>query len=1054
MAGAFFSIRTCLLALAAVTVIEARADTIFSDTFNSGSTLNTSPTTNISGSATSYQTAIGTISGYSSIAPNALKLTLPNSSTVLGEMAGLFTNSPLPMNSAGDYVAIAVIFTNTQNILSGNDSSGATLNVGLFNSGGVPPNQGNIVLSTGTTTGGAQNWVGYASRIFLSGNATIFTRSAQTPNGTSSQNQDLLFSGVSSSQSFNSPQGTSLGSTASAVTLSAGAVYTLYLSVMLAGGPAYIITNTLYSGAGTGGTAVFTQTKTATGTNVLSAGFNGFAFGWRNSSSAAQISIMTVSSITITGYSTPPYVPPIITSQPVPVSVSIGNSCAFAVGVTPVFPPPTYQWHRNGTNLLDGGNISGSTSSQLVISPATSADVASGANGYYVTVNLIGGFTANYVTNPLTLVAPRNLLWSGTGDTWDLNTSSNWLNAGAPSAFTFGDAVTFDDTGSAYSAVNLASVPIGYLSASTLTVSAASTVYSFSGSGSFAGLGTLVLTGPTEVIIANTNTYTGGTLISNSMAHLDLKSYGGLGTGPLTLVGGTVEIEPSGTTQIGLPGNIVVDDDGTIQLDATGNFAGVFLGNLSGLPGKTLTLTPSASAMTNANRYRIYGTNTVMNANIVINSTTTQDAKDAGTVIAPYGFNGSQTYNGIISGNGGIVQRGFCVTYLNGPNTYSGGTFLTTGTVGLGSDDPGGVGSLGTGALWLAPETPNLTGSGTVFASGGSRTIANEILYPSGTNNLTLVIGGTNNLNFTGPIMLNGQDGNLTSTITARIFQVTNSAATVFTGLVSDSGFGYGLTKTGSGTLYLAATNTYAGATIISAGVLALSGSGLLAATPMFTIAPGATLDANGRNDQTLTLNSGQTLTGGGFIGGNLTASAGSTIAPGYPDTNSIATLSVQGNIKLAGTVVLKLNRTNAAACDQLLTSGTTGAGGTLVVTNLGPDLQLGDTFHLFSNVTNSFAVLTLPSLPPNLDWTDRLDIDGTIRVTSSDITFPRLTTTVTPTNIAVSWPFDRLGWHLQSTTNLDPAVWQDVPGTDSTNAYVTPMDPAAPPIYFRLTLP
>ena len=58
----------------------------------------------------------------------------------------------------------------------------------------------------------------------------------------------------------------------------------------------------------------------------------------------------------------------------------------------------TYQWHRYGTNLVNGGNISGATSPMLVISPASAADVASGANGYYVTVTGPGRLSTNSVT--------------------------------------------------------------------------------------------------------------------------------------------------------------------------------------------------------------------------------------------------------------------------------------------------------------------------------------------------------------------------------------------------------------------------------------------------------------------------------------------------------------------------------------------------------------------------------------------------------------------------------------------------------------------------------
>ena len=58
--------------------------------------------------------------------------------------------------------------------------------------------------------------------------------------------------------------------------------------------------------------------------------------------------------------------------------------------------------------------------------------------------------------------------------------------------------------------------------------------------------------------------------------------------------------------------------------------------------------------------------------------------------------------------------------------------------------------------------------------------------------------------------------------------------------------------------------------------------------------------------------------------------------------------------------------------------------GGSLVVSNLGPAaLAAGDRFPLFSadNFAGGFANITLPALPPELGWTNRLLVDGSIEV-------------------------------------------------------------------------
>ena len=398
------------------------------------------------------------------------------------------------------------------------------------------------------------------------------------------------------------------------------------------------ISNVLYAGADTSGTVIFSQMKTATNATFLTSGFNGMAIGWRNASSAAQASTMDLISVQVTGQSTPVSTPPTITSQPLPVSVPVNASAAFSVVVSGF--GLGYQWHRNGTNLLDGGNISGATSAQLVISPAGVADVASGVNGYYVTVSGTGGYSTNSVTNSLALVASKNLTWTAAGgNIWDLNSTVSWQDSGAnPTVFNYGDRVIFDDTAT-LKIVNLVG---SYLSAASVTVDTG-IAYTFQGSGSFAGPGSLMIKGSGQVTLNNASTFSGGTTISNATAYVLLQNYNGLGTGPVTLAmaGGQMETVPVGSATLGINGDVVVADDYRIQINGGGTFATVFLGNLSGTAGKTLTLDPKDSSTTN--RFRVYGNNTTMNANIVLNGPATSQAQYSGNTLAPYLASGTQS---------------------------------------------------------------------------------------------------------------------------------------------------------------------------------------------------------------------------------------------------------------------------------------------------------------------------------------------------------------------------------------------------------------------------
>ena len=518
-------LRTMAIAALLALPFTSSATIFFADTFDSGSTLNQTPATPAPGT-TSYETAIGVAGGSWSIAPHDLSLSFPGANNVLGEVYALFApvTSPVSLNYLGDYITLTVVFTNRANINSGLDTQNSSINVGLFYATNMP-NQGNIVLGSGTnntSTGGTMNWVGYSARIVnnASGSCMLFTRPQQSGNGTTAQNQDLLFNNASSGQAFNNPAGASLGTTTGGATnLTQGGTYTLTLTICRIGlnTDTYGITNTLYNGVGTGGSAVFTQGQTASETDFPTHTFNGMAFGWRNASSGVQTSMVDIASIVVDGFESTVGPSPIdITSQPMPVRVVTNGSCAFSVSAA-VFNP-AYQWHRNGVDLHDSGNISGATNSTLIISPAGPADEVSGANGYYVTIWGTDAIPTNSVTNSLTLVAATDLFWSGAGNIWDASTNANWLDLdNNPVGFSFGDSVTFDDTGSANPMVTLTG---SYLSAASVTV-AGSTAYTFSGTGSFAGPGSLTYTGPGQLTINNTNSYTGPTLVSNGTLQIN-----------------------------------------------------------------------------------------------------------------------------------------------------------------------------------------------------------------------------------------------------------------------------------------------------------------------------------------------------------------------------------------------------------------------------------------------------------------------------------------------------------------------------------------------------
>jgi probable HAF family extracellular repeat protein len=103
------------------------------------------------------------------------------------------------------------------------------------------------------------------------------------------------------------------------------------------------------------------------------------------------------------GQGAPALIPtvPIITSQPKSLFVTNGTPAAFSVSVSGT-PPLFYQWQKNGVDLSDGGNISGSTTANLVLSTTTTNDAA----GYSVVIKNAYGNVVNSSVAKLTLVLP------------------------------------------------------------------------------------------------------------------------------------------------------------------------------------------------------------------------------------------------------------------------------------------------------------------------------------------------------------------------------------------------------------------------------------------------------------------------------------------------------------------------------------------------------------------------------------------------------------------------------------------------------------------------
>ena len=91
--------------------------------------------------------------------------------------------------------------------------------------------------------------------------------------------------------------------------------------------------------------------------------------------------------------------PPVITNQPQGLAVVAGAMASFTVGVAGT-APFTYAWQKNGMNLADGGEISGSATTTLILDNTVTND-----SGSYTIViaNSLGSVTSAVATLTVTL---------------------------------------------------------------------------------------------------------------------------------------------------------------------------------------------------------------------------------------------------------------------------------------------------------------------------------------------------------------------------------------------------------------------------------------------------------------------------------------------------------------------------------------------------------------------------------------------------------------------------------------------------------------------------
>ena len=405
-----------------------------------------------------------------------------------------------------------------------------------------------------------------------------------------------------------------------------------------------------------------------------------------------------------------------------------------------------------------------------------------------------------------------------------------------------------------------------------------------------------------------------------------------------------------------------------------------------------------------------------------------------------------------IGGNGTLNQSGGSLSYTVsgvaeeiGVLSSFGGTGLWDMSAGTATsvspliigDGAGSAGTLtlsGTAAMSTAGiEFGANTGQGTLNLNGGTLTVNGTVSLGTGSGYFDFN-GGTLQAGITSASFMSGLSE---ATVSSGGAIINTSANSITIGQPLVDGGGGFLTKLGSGTLTLSATNTYSGSTTVSNGTLLVNGS---VAGPV-------------------TVTSGATLGGNGSVGGTVTVQANGIIGAG---TTSIGTLTLGASPVLGGTVVAKLNRNSGMFTNDLIEAGSNplSYGGTLVLTNTGAPLQVNDTFKLFDTSGSYSGAFALTSLTPGqvVTWNiNNLTVNGTITVGSTIPTAPtNLTYSVSGNQLSLSWPQSYQGWLLQSNSVSlsDTGAWATVTGSSATNLVVLTINNTKTNVFFRMILP
>ena len=456
-----------------------------------------------------------------------------------------------------------------------------------------------------------------------------------------------------------------------------------------------------------------------------------------------------------------------------------------------------------------------------------------------------------------------------------------------------------------------------------------------------------------NLILAGANSYTGLTTVSAGSAQVgDGSNTGNLtGGGGASLAGGTSLIFNTSSATASSLASLTGAGDLTMTLgtlNVTGNNTGytgttTIGGGTLGFANNSLGTTGSITFTGTSGALKFSSTNTQDVSNrIAISGGATGiiDTNDNNVTFAAALAN---------SGTAAFTKNGLGILILSAANnSYTGATTINGGTLQIGTGGAAAMGSnsviLGGGTLdyntTTASASTTISGTGNVTVRTGTLSITG-----TGYTGATRINGGTlkftaasldsSTITFGGGVLQ--YDTSNTQDVSSQIQPITTGVTAIINTNGNNVSYATGLTgagaftKQGLGTLTLAGTSTYSGATTIASGggtlQIGTAGSGsLTGGTAAVTV--GTTLRFSGGSGSTLTGLSGTgalVLTSGTLeVSGTNVFSGGTTISAGTLTFGS-SSLGTTGAINFTGTTgTLKYASANTQDVSSRITIGAT----------------------------------------------------------------------------------------------------------------------------------